>query len=339
MQSFIDDKYLLHLFNSILKSDRFSSEADLYKEILSFFKGKTSISLESDFGTMINNLDKKNVQVVLTLLNKLTTGRNGTTIKTKQTNKFRDLKRVEVYSKFKSPFASFWLGNTYNHPIEKYSKFNPFYFLSPEDELIKWQKMSKHESFYISSTSNKDFDDVLTDWSKLKTFSHPSRDIIINDRYCLKDKVGIKLNIIPIIENLVTKESQIENIILFTYPNELINNSIKESYEFFKEQLDEKEVNYRNLIVFKSYATPHSRRILTNNFFIKSDDSLDYFNAGGRHKTKGSLLSISPIFEANKSEIKDLVNIWANISINSSDEMKFGSVSTSILDLMSEITV
>lgn len=48
MQSFLDDKYLLHLFNSILKSDRFSNEADLYKEILSFFKGKTSISLESD---------------------------------------------------------------------------------------------------------------------------------------------------------------------------------------------------------------------------------------------------------------------------------------------------
>src|SRR5690606_18737697 len=195
-----------------------------------------SISLESDFETIINNLDKKNVQVVLTLLNKLTTGRNGTTIKTKQINKFRNLKRVDVYSKLKSPFASFWLGNTYNHSIEKYSTLNPYYFLSANNDIYLWKEMSKSKSFYISPNGDNQANDVLNNWSGLKQFSHPLKDIIINDRYCLKDKVGIKLNIISIIENLVTKESQIENIILFTFPNELINNSIKESYEFFKEQ-------------------------------------------------------------------------------------------------------
>ncbi|CAH8282874.1 hypothetical protein EV196_101727 [Mariniflexile fucanivorans] len=335
MQSFVDNKYLLHFFNALLKSDRFSNEAEIREEILSFFKSKTNISLEADFETMLNNLDKKSVQIVLTLINKLTTGRNGTTIKTKCGNTFRELKRVEVYSKLKNPFASFWLGNSYNHSLDKYSKANPYYFLSNDDDLNKWKEMSKTKSFYVGPKNNSNSIDSLKDWSQLSTFSHPFKDIIISDRYCLKDKVGIKLNIIPIIQNLAEKTSKIENIIFFTGFNELINNSISDAYELIKGQLDEIKINYTNLIIYHSNLTPHTRCIITNNFFIKSDDSLDYFNSNGKYKTKGSLLTIAPVFKINKSEFNDLIYTWSNILNNSRDEMKYGNVSNNFLDLIS----
>ena len=335
MQSYIDKKYMVHFFESLMKvSGSFSDEEDKRRDILKFFKGKTDMFLDSDFNAIIDKIDKPYQNVILNLINQLTTGRNGTNIYTKQNNSFRNLKNIDLYSKLKQPFASFWLGNKYNHTTEKYTHKNPYYFLTTEDDLSKWESFSKSKTFYIGPNANKKSFDVLSSWNQLSAFSHPFKDIIISDRYCLMDSTGIKENIIPIISNLSEKTNRIENIIFFVKPDKLFNQSLKQTHELLSANLLEKKIS-TNIIIYKSNKTPHDRFIITNNLFIKSGDSFDYLNKDHSYKTKGTTLNISPIFEANKEEVTSLLKTLKEILSGSQPNMHYGNKSKNIIDLFS----
>ncbi len=334
MQSYIDEKYMVHFFESLAKTtNSFTDEEDNRREILKFFKSKTNVLIDSDFSSVLNQIDPNNKQVISTLINYLTTGRNGTNVYSKQHNKFRDLKNVNIYSKIKKPFVSFWLGNKYKHPIDKYRDANPFYFLTDKDDIEKWSDFSYTKTFHIGSKSNKNLDDVLTSWDQLSSFAHPFKDIIINDGYCLKDNTGIKENMIPIVKNLSSLKGLVENIIFFVKRGELYKNSIKETYDTVRDLLDENKIS-SNLIIYQSNKTPHDRFIITNNFFLKSGDSFDYFNPNNGYKTRGTTLSVSPIFNVNKSELNNLFQILINISSTASEDMVCGKKQKSILDLL-----
>lgn len=331
MQSYIDEKYFVHFFESLWNSERFSKESEIREYMLNFLKNKTDVLIDSDFSKVLNQIDPVYKGEVSTIINKFTTGRNGTSINSNQQNKFRDLKNVNIYCKIKQPFVSFWLGLKYKHPIDKYRKINPYYFLTDKDDIEKWRSFSKTKTFYIGSKSDINSNDVLSSWNQLSSFAHPFKDIIISDGYCLKDNVGIKENIIPIIDNLSNKVNKIENIIFFVKPGNLYKYSIQETYNLVRDLLDKIKIS-SNLIIYQSNKTPHDRYILTNNFFLKSGDSFDYFNTDKTYKTRGTSLTITPIFNSNKSELNNLINALVNISSNAREDMFYGIKSKNILD-------
>lgn len=331
VRSYIDELYFVHFFNSLVKSERFSEEEYQRRSILEYFKSKTDIYMDESFEAILQNFDNSLKSVLSPLLNQLTTGRNGTSVYPSQKNKFSILENVDLYTRLNYPFVSFWLGNTYKYSIEEYCENNPYYFLTKDNDINEWKSLSSAKTFYISPNSKSDNKEVLKSWRQLKQYSHPTKDLIINDRNCLKDEIGISENVIPLIVNLASK---IENILIFIEPIKRGDRfNLTKTYDFLKLQLLKNTIS-ANLIIYQSYKTHHSRVVLTNNVFVKSDDSLDYFNRDGTYKTKGTPLSIKPIFKAKRAELENLIINWKDIIKKAEPENFIGEKSKNMLDLI-----
>ena len=152
--------------------------------------------------------------------------------------------------------------------------------------------------------------------------------MIINDKYCLTSEVGIRENIIPIVQNL---SPTIKNLIIFIGRPKIGETfDIKKTYEFLVTSLQENNI-LANLTIYSSGYTHHDRFILTNNFIIKSGDSFDYFNGNNTCKTKGTTLSITPIFNSNKTELQEYIHLHKSI-IQSPHSTCIGSKSKNIID-------
>ena len=172
MHSFVDENYFVHFFEALLKTQRFSEEEQLRSSILDFFKSKTDLFLDTDFISIISKLDKPVQDIVSTiLLPQLTTGKNGCSISTNQVNKFRELRRAELYSRIKSPFASFWLGKDYNYDVEKYAAKNPYYFITKTNDLKLWKSMSNKSTYFVGENESRDGSGALSSWNQLIDFS------------------------------------------------------------------------------------------------------------------------------------------------------------------------
>jgi hypothetical protein len=125
----------------------------------------------------------------------------------------------------------------------------------------------------------------------------------------------------------------IRNIIFFVKKGETYNNSLQQIHDLLKELLQQKGIS-ANVMIYQSYQTPHDRFIITNNVFIKSGDSFDYFNADGRMKTRGTSLELMPVFNANKAVFNALINKLKDIAGNASDANKCGTRSRGILEMV-----
>jgi len=335
VQTFIDEEYLTHFFNSLINSERFTEEDALRNEMWQFFKSKTNINLETDFNSCLNTFDEKTKMLIETcFLNSFTTNRKNTVINVNQTNYFRNLKNIDVYSKLKYPFCSFWLGKEYKFPIDKYSQKNPYYFLSKENDIEKWKLFSKKGNYFIASNVEKNSPDVFTRKTMLN-HAHSYKDIIISDHYAFQKKTGIIENLIPYIIGLSSNKTIIENIILFAEAG-LTYKSIDETYNLIKDALTNNGIN-SNIIIYESPILPHGRYFITNNVYIESAGSIDFFYENGDLKSmvklNDSSIKIEPIFESNKSSIKSILTELKKIS-QSIDVVSVGTKSKKcILDL------
>ena len=142
------EKIFFHFFESLINSKRFSDEANLRESILDFFKSKADLILESNIESTLDQFPIPLKQVISPIITSfLTTNRKETEILQNKKNEFRVLKNVEIYSKVKKPFSTFWLGNDYKYPIHNYRQKNPFYFLTNDDDLENWKLFLKQELF------------------------------------------------------------------------------------------------------------------------------------------------------------------------------------------------
>ena len=167
-QAYIDEKYLFHFFDSLRKSEEFSDERRLRQSILDFFQSKADLILESNIESTLDQFPIPSKQVISPIMTSfLTTNRKGTKILQNKKNEFRIFKNVNVYSKFKKPFSTFWLGNDYKYPIHNYRQKNPFYFLTNDDDLENWKLFSKARTFYVGPGGENLNQDTLNNWSKI----------------------------------------------------------------------------------------------------------------------------------------------------------------------------
>ena len=326
---------MVHFFESLLRSQRFSKEAKNREQILDFFKGKTDVYLDKDLFTVLNNFDSSIKAVLLPLINELTTGRRGTDIFQNQKGQFKILGNKNIYSKLKFPFASFWLGNRYRHSINKFRNNSPFYFLTEKDDIDIWKNLSRSKTYFIGSGTNPDSNDVLNSWAEIKKFAHPFKDIIISDHFSFQDKTGIEENIIPMITGLLVADNKIENILIFTEKNRILNNSLEDTYDLIQESLKELKLE-PNIKIYLSHKTPHGRYTITNNIFIEFGNSMDFFDKDKNLKSKGKLndssIRIMPIFDVNRSQLKSILTWLKNLSLTIEDDMCYGANSNTILD-------
>ncbi len=333
MRSYIDEKYFVHFFKTLLKSQRFSDEAKQRETILEFFKGKTDIYLDEDFSTVLNNFDISFKASLSPLINTLTTGRNGTNVYQNQKDQFKVLGTKMVIRKLQFPFATFWLGNKYRYSLKIFRDKSPYYFLSDYDDVELWKKMSKSKTYFVGSGTNPNSSDILSSWDEIKKFAHPFKDIIISDHFSFQNKTGIKENIIPMISSLISIENQIENVLIFTENNKILNNSLEDTHRLIKETL--KEFGLKpNVKIYLSYKTPHGRYVITNNLFIEFGNSMDFFDKEKNLKSKGKLndssIRIMPIFEVNHSQLKSVLSCLKDIS--TATDMCYGDSYNTIFD-------
>lgn len=78
----------------------------------------------------------------------------------------------------------------------------------------------------------------------------------------------------------------------------------------------------------------HDRYVLTNNIFIKSGDSFDFFEENGSYKTNRTSFSIFAIHNANRSDLDELINKSKHIYNKANSDMYYGETSKNILDFL-----
>ncbi len=336
MQSYIDVKYLTHFFNSLIESNEFSMERSERMQILEFFKGKSDLILDKDFNELLDGIEKSKRDVVRNLLNNLNTGRNGTIIKTKNSNMSYNLKKLDVFSRIKEPFASFWVDeHQTKFDCDKYMSANPYCFLSKKNELEEWKNMNQQKSFYVGPSKN-DEANVLGRWDQIKKNQHAFRDFLLVDRYCLMDKDRIKKNIIPLIVNLAKFPEIVKNVLIFIQgKDQLYSNTLKDAQEYISELLQKEGLKNAAVAIYLCYdRAPHDRCAITNNKYITSGDSFDYFNQNGSFKTKGTTLTIEPVYSSNKSAVSKTLNKLKEIVLNAKDLNSYGKITTNLLNLI-----
>ena len=199
-------------------------------------------------------------------------------------------------------------------PIEKTSAFLLF-FAEEKDtvsysnswgfECICSRNFNNKWSIYSGSrpdncmkvTDKSDISDTIcfTSYKKIQNFGHPIHALIIFDLYILvdKDNQRIRDNLFPLLKNLLLQPSknQIVDLMIITKFNEYIPEDIKAKYElindFLSDTFDDVRVHLSLIEYSKKYQTYSAaslkpRRIYTNYFLVKSDDSFTYFKPNGK---------------------------------------------------------
>lgn len=191
---------------------------------------------------------------------------------------------------------------------EKWSIYNP----KRED---KKRKVTKSRNI----PANFRFDS----WDVLNEYNHPVNSILVFDRYILvdNDQQKIENNLIPLIKKLSGNKKS-PKALEITIVTSLFKYNIHKSYLSLEQDLKKtlKRDFKLNLIFHSKQGYPRNfeglkaRRIFTNYFVIKSEDSFNYFKKNGRINNNTEI-EISFIFDKTEWILakKDLADISAYI--------------------------
>ena len=153
----------------------------------------------------------------------------------------------------------------------------------------------------------------LKNWKDLEKYLSPCTDIIIHHKYIFSSEDVNKPNIYSLIETLCTKaKNAIINIFVFTLPQIIIkteDKTIKTSpnWEDIRKNIKRIVSNVTgkepNVTFVLSSKLEHDRQIFTNYKYIKSGDTLNYFDSSWNIITDGSQIELFSL--ANKEFYKN----------------------------------
>lgn len=125
-------------------------------------------------------------------------------------------------------------------------------------------------------------------WQAIKNFKLPTNSAIISDRYLLKNEQSFNENLFTLIDNLffdINSHNTFYLTIITQYDSYnkpiYLYNTIK---NFLKKKFRSKPF-YFSLFTLKGSECPHDRNILTNYYYINSDNSFDFYNQNGKINT------------------------------------------------------
>ncbi len=326
VHSFIDTVFFKYFLKSLLYSKPHSKEYEIMDNIKKHFID-TDLHFMSDISTILENFNENEQDTLRRIFfNEMTTGRGKKVFKTNETRPFNLLRKNNVFKQLKLPFANYWIDGQMKYSIEEYQTHNPYMFFNSENIKNKYFLINTDKEWCVGAHTNSEDEDVLSSWNDLEAYKHNYFDIIISDRYCLKDEVGIKENIPNIIKNLSSNVDSIKNILIFVRTKEVVSKSLERAYRILREEFDKNNMQNVRIKIFESYKALHDRFIITNSFYLESGNSFDYFTPNG-HKTKGTTsLKITPISKKNSKIISEQLNELLEI-YGSDNTEQYGNIS------------
>ena len=221
-------------------------------------------------------------------------------------------------SKTRSPFKLFFLETEDVHVTS-----HGYECINSSNLIKKWEKYTLLNPNNIKKTT-KDKSipkgERLEKWEDLNDFKHPINSIVISDRYVLTDKTNQKIqdNLIPLLKVLLNDLNfkTTANIIILT---DNINIKIEALYNFINDKLKkELEINFcLSIVVYPPHIKPeHFRRIYTNYFCIKAENSLNVFKENNSYIDDNNNISFEFIFNSRNyyKLVKELSDISYQIS-------------------------
>ncbi len=153
-------------------------------------------------------------------------------------------------------------------------------------------------------------------WGFIKEIQLPINAAIISDRYFIKYENSFNENLYKIIDGLLfqlsesipfhlTIISQLDN---YTKPQNIynkINSYLKSKYNKYR-------IDF-TLLMLKGNECPHDRNIITNYFYINSDNSFDFYNQNGYIQTNTFLKIVAINYDINSHY--NLLKQFKDISI------------------------
>ncbi|MBS9766110.1 MAG: hypothetical protein KGV44_01060 [Flavobacteriaceae bacterium] len=325
VHSYIDTEFSKYFLTTLIKGKPYSKEWEAIQKIRKNFIN-TNLNFKSDIFSMLEGFNETEKDLLQRIFfNELTTGRGNNELNFKVTRPFNLLRKSNVYKQLKLPFANFWLNGKIKYSIEEYENHNPYLFFNTENIEEKCFLIDVIKKWVVTPNPNPTNSICLTNWSEIGKYKHNYFDIIISDRYCLNDEVGIKENIPYIIKNLSSNHKAIKNILIFVREENVISENLEKAHKIIVKELSDMNIHNFNLKIYGSKNTGHDRVIITNSFYLSSGDSFNYFNNKGKKNTNTTqleILSISKYYDLVNQHLINLKKIY-----NSENKTTYGTIS------------
>ncbi|MDZ7740204.1 MAG: hypothetical protein U5Q03_00125 [Bacteroidota bacterium] len=204
----------------------------------------------------------------------------------------------ESFLKADAPVKLFLVENGFEDCEEKLS-INGFEIFNNRVLIEKWGKYSKKlkpHKFKVTKSKSLPKDYKFDSWEKIKEFTHPIHSIVIFDRYILKNTSNQKIrdNLVPLLKSLLhaSHDGQKIHVTIITVIKDkygkpafnlknISSEIILELKKDIKADLQLDIIGYEKAFEPKDISGLKSRRIYTNYFIVKSDDSFNYFKPNG----------------------------------------------------------
>lgn len=225
--------------------------------------------------------------------------------------------QVECFYESGSPFKLFFV-ETNSSPISYNFGFET---INTENLEVKWKPFLKGRDYgqnVLKTTKDKTLKRLerLEKWEDLSSFAHPSHSIIIADRFVLDNlwdnKRTIEKNLFPLLKQLIgenTNNSPIDLMIITRKGD--IHNMYEKIDTFLKDVLKIPSFHFCLIVEPPNLKFEHFRRIFTNYFQIKVENSLNVFKDNNSYNDKNNDFTFNFILNPRNYRFakKELVDI------------------------------
>jgi hypothetical protein len=278
---------------------------DLWNSFFKYLKSGSNLQISADISELDANYP------LMTVLNSLTTGRDGT--------KF-------IIEKFKKPhngklpgkidINTVFLLDLNDDDINKLRKKNGLAFIGKDKLLEDWSKVCFFNNTKIFPITKKE--KKFEGWPKVSKYVYTLTDVLFVDSFIFSDQSLLESNLYPLLYYLTKNASKSVNLTILSYQNPKYPIKLKELYEEIKRYLTEKQVRVNLSIALATRdKKPHDRAVISNYFMITSGDSFNYFNSKGEVITKGTDIRFESFCNPSISKSADARIVLAIEAIDS----------------------
>ncbi len=233
-------------------------------------------------------------------------------------NLYDDIENEHFYESG-SPFKLFFIENNSTPTSDMFG----YETISTENLETKWKPFLKgrdNEQNVLKTTKDKTLkrSERLEKWEDISAFGHPSHSIIIADRFVLDNlkynKSTIEKNLFPLLKQLIgeNRNNKPIDLMIITRKGD-IHNLYDKIDSYLKDDLKISSYHFCLIVEPPKPKFEHFRRIFTNYFHIKIENSLNVFKDNNSYNDKNNDFTFNFILNPRnyrfaKKELEDIKN-------------------------------
>lgn len=243
----------------------------------------------------VNNYDYKNENDPINrIIPLLTSGRNKTKF-IANSELFSHFDKIKFHQDFENPTNLICFNNSVKDIKEKQSR-NGYFIWTIKDYYNKWVQIKQ-----IEDKNNKGItvgkSGFIKEWKDLSFLRHPCTDIIISEKFILKNEERALYSLQGILQNICLIENQLPRLLIISSVKDVFEKDVFKLFDKIQNHLENNKINVQlSIAIDQSNIIQHDRKIITNYFYLDSGDSWDYFNPKGGFKTDGTNIKALPLF-------------------------------------------